>query len=551
MTTGSPHLAYRRLRAPREDRAVFIDPPLEEVAGLVEANRTLRQAYRYDLHGRCLGEVSRQARRELLAEARRWTAQYRDTDSGPFDPSRPIFLAGHQPQLFHPGVWLKNFALGGLAHLHGAVGVNLLIDSDTLKTPHLRVPGGSVGQPHVARIPMDDSGPIVPYEERPILNRQTFADFGRRAAEAIAPLVGDPLLRQYWPLAVERMQQSDNLGACLAQSRHQLEGRWGLNTLEIPQSRVCGMGAHGWFVAHLLAEADRLRAIYNEVVEEFRRLHRIRSRAHPVPNLAREGEWLEAPFWVWTRDDPRRRRVFVRRGRAQIVLCDRRGLKIALPLAPDGDASRAVERLGELGREGVKIRCRALLTTLWARLVLGDLFVHGIGGAKYDQLTDALVGRFFRLVPPRFLVVSATLHLPVARRRATVGDLRTIEHGLRELTYHPECYINGAEGLAERHRPEADELIDAKNRWIRTPSTPPNARDRFQEIRRINEALQRYVAPLRARLEAERRQTARAVGAEAILAGREYGFCLFPERTLREFLATLLHKSGRIVSDNR
>jgi hypothetical protein len=551
MTTGSRHPEYRRLRAPREDGAAFVDPPFEQVGSLVEANRALRQAYRYDLQGRSLVEVSRQARQELLTEARRWTTQYRDVDLGPLDPSRPVFLAGHQPQLFHPGVWLKNFALGELARLHGAVGVNLVIDSDTLKTPKLRVPGGSVGRPHVTEIRLDESGPIVPYEERSIRNRQAFADFGRRAAEGIASLVGDPLVGDFWPLVVKRMQASDNLGACLAQSRHQLEGRWGMNTLEIPQSRVCGMRAHGWFVAHLLAEAGRLRSIYNEVVEEFRRMYRIRSRAHPVPNLAREGEWLEAPFWVWTSDDPRRRRLFVRRGRGQIVLSDRRGLKIALPLAPDGDASRAVQRLGELGSEGVKIRCRALLTTLWARLVLGDLFVHGIGGAKYDQLTDAIIGRFFRLVPPRFLVVSATLHLPVARRRTTVGDLRAIEHDLRELTYHPECYINGAGGLAERHRPEADELIDAKKRWIRTPSTPPNARDRFEEIRRINEALQRYVAPLRARLEAERRQTARAVGAEAILAGREYGFCLFPERTLREFLATLLHKSVRIVSDNR
>jgi hypothetical protein len=486
----------------------------------------------------------------LLDEARRWTGQYRDTDFGRLDPSGPIFLAGHQPQLFHPGVWFKNFALGELARRHGAVGVNLLIDSDTLKTPGLRVPGGPVGRPHVAQIPMDESGPIVPYEERPIHNRATFADFARRAAERIAPLIADPLVREYWPLAVERMRESDNLGACLAQARHRLEGRWGWKTLEIPQSRVCATRAHGWFVAHLLAELPRLQAIYNEVVEQYRRIRRIRSRAHPVPNLAREDPWLEAPFWVWTSGDPRRRRLFARRARGEIVLSDRRGLNIALPLSADGDASRAVERLGELGREGVKIRCRALLTTLWARLVLGDLFVHGIGGAKYDQLTDALVARFFRLQPPSFLVVSATLHLPVVRKRATVENLRAIERGLRELTYHPECYINGLGGLGDRRDPEAAELIDAKKRWIRTPSTPPNARARFEEIRRINEALQRYVMPLRARLAAQRRRTGRALEAEAILSGREYGFCLFPERTLREFFAALLPKSDEIVSDN-
>ena len=549
MTTGS-HPERRRFRAPREDRTALVDPPFERVRDLVEANRRLRQGYDYDLHGRSLAEVSRQARGELLAEARRWTGQYRDTDCGQLDPSAPIFLAGHQPQLFHPGVWFKNFVLGQLARLHGATAVNLLIDSDTLKAPELRVPGGSVGQPQVVPIPIDHSGPIVPYEERRILSREAFASFGRRAAEQIAPLIADPLLTRYWPLAVERMGQNDNLGACLAQSRHQLEGRWGLNTLEIPQSRVCATPAHGWFVAHLLAELPRLRTIYNEVVEQYRRIHRIRSRAHPVPCLAREGDWLEAPFWVWTSGDPQRRRLFVRPARGQILLSDRRGLEIQLPLPVDGDASRAVERLAELDHQGVKLRCRALMTTLWARLVLGDLFVHGIGGAKYDQLTDTLVARFFRLAPPAFLVVSATLHLPVKRRRATIEDLRTIDRGLRELTYHPECLINGLGGLDDRHGPEAARLIDAKREWIRTPSTPENARARFEEIRRINEALQRYVAPLRARLSAQRRQAARAVEAEAVLSGREYGFCLFPEKTLRDFFASLLPKSVEIVFDS-
>ena len=36
-------------------------------------------------------------------------------------------------QLFHPGVWLKNFALGTLARRLNAVAVNLLIDTDTIK----------------------------------------------------------------------------------------------------------------------------------------------------------------------------------------------------------------------------------------------------------------------------------------------------------------------------------------------------------------------------------------------------------------------------------
>ena len=69
--------------------------------------------------------------------------------------------------------------------------------------------------------------------------------------------------------------------------------------------------------------------------------------------------------------------------------------------------------MAELARSGVKIRSRALVTTLWARMVLGDLFIHGIGGGNYDLVTDRIIERFFGRQPPGFMILSATLHLPI------------------------------------------------------------------------------------------------------------------------------------------
>ena len=61
-----------------------------------------------------------------------------------------------------------------------------------------------------------------------------------------------------------------------------------------------------------------------------------------------------------------------------------------------------MEQLGEAHTEGVRLRPRALITTMFARLVLSDIFIHGIGGAKYDQVTDAIVRRFFAVEPPEY-----------------------------------------------------------------------------------------------------------------------------------------------------
>ena len=537
MNSNSRQVEHRRLQTPREDRAAIVEPPFDRVPDLVDENLRIRDQLHYDLQGRPLADISQLARAELLSAARRWTALYRNVPADPPDPRGLIYLAGHQPQMFHPGVWFKNFALGELARRHGAAAVNLIVDNDVLSDASLRVPGGSVSEPHAVQIPFDRPDPKIPYEERHIEDRELFAGFGDRVVEQIAPLVADPLIGQYWPLVRARMQETDNLGACLAQARHQLEGAfWGLETLEVPQSSVCAGEAFQWFTAHLLARLPEFRAIHNEAVREYRRAHRVRSLSHPVPELAEEGSWLEAPLWVWTAADPRRRRLFARSTGDEMVLSDRQSWEARLPLRADGHAGRAVERLLELQRGGVRIRSRALVTTLWARLALGDLFIHGIGGAKYDRVTDLLIERFFGLRPPGFMVLSATLLLPIQRDRVTDDDLRAIRRQLRDLTYHPERYLDGADDAAA-------DLMAAKRRWIETPQTAENARQRCHAIREANLALQPWLDPRRQTMLERQAQMLRKLQAESVLAWREYAFCLYPESTLRGFLSGLLHKT--------
>src|SRR5262249_56991840 len=83
-----------------------------------------------------------------------------------------------------------------------------------------------------------------------------------------------------------------------------------------------------------------------------------------------------------------------------------------LPRAEDSQAKNMVNAFCELGRAGFKVRSRALTNTLFARLFLADLFIHGIGGAKYDELTDEIIRRFYGFAPPAYMVLSATLRLP-------------------------------------------------------------------------------------------------------------------------------------------
>jgi len=533
MTAGQGSLAYRRLRAPRGHGAILFEPPPSALPALIAANAESRRTADYVLQGRTLKSLAVDARRELIDLAYRYTSSYRNFDR-PASCER-LFVAGHQPELFHPGVWFKNFVLDRVAREHQAVAVNLLIDSDTIKHVSLRVPGGSLEAPVAESLPFDAAADEIPYEERDIEDRGLFASFGERAAEQIRPIVPDPLLRQYWPMARERAAATRNLGACLAQARHQLEGEWGLRTLEIPQSQVCAMPSFHWFTAHLLAQLPRFRTVYNDAVDAYRLVNHVRSANHPVPNLALDGEWLEAPFWLWSASAPRRRRLFVRRHAGGMTLTDRRRIEFDLPLIDGADASAAVDVLAALPERGVKLRSRALVTTLFARLVLADLFLHGIGGAKYDQLTDELVRQFFGLEPPGFLVLSATMHLAPAAAATTPNDLRRLDRELRDLEYHPEAYLEQLR-LPDEAPVDIAHWLALKTRWRSVEQTRENARERCHAIRAANEALQAWTEPRRRELMRERQEAARQARATSVLTSREYAFCLYPESTLRENL---------------
>jgi hypothetical protein len=521
----------RPIRAPKSHGSILIDPPLEQVGALLEANAACQGRCDYDISGRRLGALAADARQQLVKQAFQYSAQYRDV--GPLPTNDRVLLAGHQPQLFHPGVWFKNFVLGSLAAGHGTAAVNLVVDSDTIKSTRIRVPAGSLDEPIVQSIAFDAASEAIPFEERTILDRAKFEAFGRCVDEMISPLVDGapddgPLVREFWPLVLERSRETSNLGECLAQARHQLEGRWGLSTLEFPQSRVCQLEPFHWFAAHLLGQLPRWAPQYNESVAEYRRAYRIRSVHHPVADLARDGDWHEAPLWIWSAQSPKRRKLFVRQRQSELQLTDRAGWELTIPWR-DGDAGPMAAALAELPGQGIRLRTRALATTIFARLFLGNLFLHGIGGGKYDELTDRLIARWFGFEPPGFLVISATLHLPVTHLNVTADDLRRVDHLLRELTYNPDRAI-------ESDDRETLAAIAQKQAAIGTERTRANARWRTGQIRAANEQLQPLVAARREQLIAERDSIVRQLRAEAVWSSREYAFCLYPEKSLRNFM---------------
>jgi hypothetical protein len=549
----------RRLSAPRADGGVLIDPDWSAIPGLIESNRAAAATSGHiSVAGQSLSSFAAAARERLITEAVDYTGEYRHVSIPSevrFHHLDRILLAGHQPELFHVGVWAKNFALAGLAKKTGSWAVNLVIDGDTIKSPSIRVPTGSLEEPRAESVPFDAATDEIPWEERGVVDQALFESFGRRAAETIRPFVAEPLLERVWPQIVDLTRRTGRIGLGIAQTRHVLEGEWGIETLEFPQSRLCDTSEFRFFAWHLLSELPRFVEVHNRTLVEYRRQENIRSTHHPVAALEKSNEWLEAPLWMWTTDAPHRRRPLVRRVGDEIEITDRVHVTFRLP-ATGADAPRkSIEILAEQAQRGVKIRSRALITTMYARLILSDLFIHGIGGGKYDELTDLLIERFFNIKPPGYVVATATRRLPTFGSNGAlishqlpddemVFDEAAVRRKLWELTYHPERSIDlaslpqgdDAAVRAERMIAEKQSLTSAD-----VAQLPPgaSARARCHAIRAINEQLQEFVAPQREAWKARQAVAQQAERAQAILGSREYSAYLFPEDDLRNFLLAI------------
>lgn len=512
-------LQYRRLRAPAESGKSLQIPSLNQTVAAWSGHGSLSNGD-VDIKGVRLSTLKQQARSELLQLAAEYTQQYRDIDLADRD-AQSIVMAGHQPLLFHPGVWFKNFALSSLSASVSATPVNLVVDNDVSGPAAIKCPAFADGRALTKLIDVDAAHAAVPYEVRSIVDEGLFDSFADRASKVVTDCFSafgkqaTPSVSSLWRYvqsARKSLGRSASLGSVLAAGRHRLEQDAGLQTLEVPVSTIAGTQTFAHFASSILQDQARFNEAYNARLVQYRDVHGIRSNAHPVPELEQDEVWLESPFWVWSKAQPQRKRLFVKGSGDAIALTDREGWRL------ETQVSDLASSLLESAAHNIAIRPRALITTLYSRLILSDLFLHGIGGAKYDQLTDLIASDFFGVTLPPFSTLTATMHLPLGFPVVTQTNRSQILQQIRQRLFHPEKFVDSD---------AAKKLIARKKTAIESQTL--TRLQRHQEIEEANRMMQPFVADQIEALQKELSDASDQIHSSRILNSREYSFCLFDE----------------------
>ncbi|HET8998100.1 MAG TPA: hypothetical protein VFP86_00475 [bacterium] len=503
-------------KVPERSGEVLIDPPVERLPAILD--QALRGGWGgAEILGTPLGEFREQVRARALSIA--------GVPPDALSSAARLVVMGHQPVFFHPGVWFKFFLLTRLCQHLDMSGLYLLVDNDAPGPITAEIPSQGDQLTRHTETLLDLPGDVS-LEAAPAPTEgqwQTFCGRVRRHLGTVAAGEMRACFETFVAGAARARTHAGTLGQFLAGARRMYEATAAPpGYAEVAVSALSETPEFAAFALHLLQDPSGFRRRYNASLDEYRRLHRLRSAANPFPNLESADGYEEAPFWIVR--GGRRVSLFVHRDSDRLQLRTPADTLLDLPAGRAGvEALRA---------SGVRIRPKALTFTMFARLCLADLFIHGVGGARYDRATNAVIGEVFGCAPPPYVVATATLMLPLAGTGGAVEDGRALERRLMDLQHNPERSLASPSEAQRR-------LIDQKWSLIRAvEQMRPGAERRAatHQIREINAQLAQGLADEIHRLQTKQATLGRS-SAEVAATYRGYPFFLFDPARLSALAA--------------
>lgn len=540
----------RRHAVPGNDREIFIDPPINRIVDLIHSNTHKFSRYDFSICGIPFQKFRNSVRHEILQKAIEYTRGVGSTELRveELEHTTPtIIQTGYQPTFYHPGIWIKNHLAYHIAKRVDGLSINISIDNDTCHENWICVPRVDKQEITLEKIEFVERSANtfaslstgLAFEELSFTDASRVIHFRNKVLACLNRYSsgGSETFEKFANLMLDALKRTSNMGEILTIARRKFEDSFGIYNLEVPVSKICECDSFLLFFLTILLDCKRFASIYNYRLGCYRKENKLRSKAHPLPDLKVDGNTVEIPFWAWRQGEPRKK-LF-----GQCV--DNKHIDLIyenqVVLTFDTGGTVELSRLKKLINSGVKIRPRAITNTMFSRLFFSDLFIHGIGGARYDVITDSLIKDFFGVEPPGFLTASATLYLPFQGFDITTVDLKAHRLLLRDMHYNPDRHLPAHLKTDKKISTlimEKQKIIETTNIQTCTERSERNHAERlhkFKRIREINNILEDKLLPYLQQEKTELERMEKIVLQNEIMRNRAYPFCIYPGSLLKTF----------------
>jgi|GEM_PF-1329882 len=457
------------MNLPKKNGESVINPPFNEWRALLKKNRALFDQYRFLVSGAPFHKL-RQGVRERLKIF-------------PIDPDLPLLLTGHQPHFIHPGIWFRFFLLARALEELKVQPAAFVLDSDLNYGLSAPVPVKFEGQFFRKEVPLELEGKAFEFLPAPgkgewdkflaqIESHLNFpeAEIARNNFSRIREF---PLAQESFPWFYSRLH------------------RFWEKDPEYPEfllSAILGKEFELFFL-HIARDSRNFAYIYNQALQNWRIKRRTRAQNVPFPDLSASSDQVELPFWC---------------------VIDEKRLPIFLDSSGKCRADGQVLGRPEEVASAYLIRPRAATLTMFLRLFVCDLFLHGLGGADYEDAVDSIISNFFSVEPPHYVSAALTLYFPGFDPQKRAG----LENELKIIKKSPESF------LPEEKLSQCRHLISRKLQL----KGQKLSKEGYLELQKINSLLLNQLEGETLRLEKEIQLLEEA---EEALAFRKYPFFFF------------------------
>jgi len=508
----------KKLSIPEQKDILYLKPRASGWPQLLKINA-------YNLCNIPLRAVSRG---ELINSAIQYTREIIRTSTSVISPDK-IIASGHQPIWHHPGLWIKDLAASRFAGLTGGTGLHLIVDHDIVDTSIILPKKNKNGAWSFEKIHLEKNTKVIPVEFRALPYNEKIRLFLNSVIKAMP----DSLCRDIWSAeSVLKMNFSSHLKKITDLVTYLvslLNQALGLKMIYLPVSHLSQSKAFLEFTASIIKNAESFAVCYNSAIGKQIDGWKIKPHLTIRPlSIDSTDARIELPFWL-LRKDAKRRTLFVQNKNSHKYLYADNNC-----MGPfETGTTEKMQQI--LDNSNYQIRPKAAVLTLFVRLFLADWFIHGIGGAKYEFVTDYLLRHYYQLKKIYFGIATTTMTLPVKKSAGIYSkNKQQLKKKIRELEYNPEKFLN--KSLCDKEPVKS--LVKEKKDLVRAAGNKNNPSDlrnsAWKSISGVNNKLlsfnKDYLKELNEKLELSEKLDASG----DVLDYREFFFGLFTQTKLRK-----------------
>ncbi len=459
----------------------------------------------------------------------------------------PLILSGHQPVFFHPGLWAKCLAASTLAESVQGVACHKVTDTG-LVPEHLHYMPEVEENGHARKKILEfytskdlkQQERTTPYCFLPAPDHSALEQI-LKDAEVYAPAMVKTNIKAYADKLLKELKKEATWNDFHLSMVKILDELCGTRRYYLEGHKIWGTQPFYHFVSQWLLNLPELNDDYNQSLNEYRKKYGITHDLSPMPNLKFEDWWFEIPFWG------------VSRNQRQSLWAKNDGKHIILKIKGGGEGTYSLA-VGDLEQElsvlNLSVWPKAIPQTLFCRMYLCDFFVHGTGGAVYEEVGDMLFTKYFKLKPLSYGVATATYLVDPEGSRgleAVASHEEKILWWERALAKNPEYLFTKKEAWVKElpsfmhpafkkclNNAYLRVLAESKGKWLAALQNPTYKVEASNKIKEINSVLYEGLKEAIQALENALLDIEKVRQPREVLSFREYPFFCYPPEMFTE-----------------